>query len=402
MRYKIMKWYKVIAAIFSAFVSTIGLVLSILGIISHNNSNADSIYTLVVLIIAESFMIFSVVYSVISFYKDKVNTIELQNKIIKVEREKVAVKTIFENNKSIVATYKDCNDQLNSILEQYIDTNKTIDIHNKDIQDNSSDDNVKKSTLEYTISLREKENNELKRLLIQQYNRFLGNISNLLRRSIEEYLVSKDCNEPVSITIKQLSVPTLYKDLDKSKVSIYTAFRDYKTYSSKKRNETWKKEFSISKNSDFIMSIEKEYYIFNFMDKKYLDDGLYLNENSSFYENYNSGITCTIHSCIDGERKLFGYLACDSLLSEKTKKTNGKDIYDWNIANLMMFAAHVIAMYLDSFLKIWANYCIYFDKNMPVVKITDESMLKTSPEMESNMNFCKTMQSHVMNTRYNG
>lgn len=82
MRYKIMKWYKVIAAIFSAFVSTIGLVLSILGIISHNNSNADSIYTLVVLIIAESFMIFSVVYSVISFYKDKVNTIELQNKII--------------------------------------------------------------------------------------------------------------------------------------------------------------------------------------------------------------------------------------------------------------------------------------------------------------------------------
>ena len=68
----------------------------------------------------------------------------------------------------------------------------------------------------------------------------------------------------------------------------------------------------------------------------------------------------------------------------------------------MMFAAHVIAMYLDSFLKIWANYCIYFDKNMPVVKITDESMLKTSPEMESNMNFCKTMQSHVMNTRYNG
>ena len=86
------------------------------------------------------------------------------------------------------------------------------------------------------------------------------------------------------------------------------------------------KTFSIRKNSDFIFSIEKDYYIFNFVNKILSENGLYLNENTSFYENYNSGVTCTIYSCVNKERVLYGFLACDSLFDENTEKKCGKNI----------------------------------------------------------------------------
>ena len=162
---------------------------------------------------------------------------------------------------------------------------------------------------EYSVEAKKDIKNNLKSSLITHYNRFMIRTIDSLRNSIEEYLLTKGCKCSVSIAVKQLEKSINYAGIDslKSKSNVYTAFRDSRTYSSKKRNETWEKRFSISKNSDFVNSIEKDFYIFNFMDKTFMDNQLYLNENQNFYETYNSGVTCTIHSCVKKERMLYGF-----------------------------------------------------------------------------------------------
>ncbi len=353
-----------------------------------------------ILFAAEIFLIISIIYSLVSIFKDQTNKISIDAKNIEIEKSKLAIKAIFENNKSIITTYKDCEDELNAIQEKYCETNKRIDGLLCDFEVEDVREEIKIKTQKFVISEREKEYNDLKVSLINQYNRFLGNITNILKNNLEKYLASKGCNESIAIAIKQLAEPVLYKDINNENINVFTAFRDYRTYSSRKRNGTWEKSFSITKNSDFIMSIEKDYYIFNYMNKKYLDDGLYQNENTSFYENYNSGVTCTIYSCINGERKLYGYLACDSLLKEKNRRKVGDDVFDWNMANMMMFVAHIIAMYLEKFLRAWDEYYIKYNK----FKGIDSSEIELGIEYNDNFknddikpeleegNFCMVMK----------
>ena len=130
------------------------------------------------------------------------------------------------------------------------------------------------------------------------------------------------------------------------------------------------------------------------MDKKYMEQGSYQNENTTYYEYYNSGVTCSIYSCVNGERKLYGYLACDSLFSEKLRRRLGKDIYDWNVANIMMYSAQVIAMFLEEFLKTWQDNKAYLYDEASVGKEAD-------PPKEEKYEFCDVMKEYVKDKRYN-
>lgn len=344
---KIKKYYKIISPIFSIFMSSAGLALSFIGF-KYDPNNENFIF--IILLLAEFFLVLSTIYSIFSVFRSLINKSDADTKNIQILKYKSANKTIFENNKAIITTYKDFNDKLNIIKDNYVNTNQLLKEHyNKLLNSDCSDD------IEEYIEIEKKRVHEnLKNDLISNYNRFLSSTTNLLRQSMQEYLATKDYSASVSIAIKQLDKPTNYSSIDKENISVFTTFRDSKTYSSKQRNETWEKEFKISKNSDFMISIEKDYYIFNFMDRNYLEDGLYQNENSAFYENYNSGVTCTINSCINGKRKLFGYLACDSLITCKDNEAK-VNAYDWEAANIMMFTANIIGMYLENFLKIWKN-----------------------------------------------
>ena len=307
-------------------------------------------------------------------------------------------------SKSIITTYKDCTDTLGLRIKNYIENNARLnelngqlcsDEKQKEFED--LDDAAKEKITEHVQVERNKEFLKFRETLIDDYNRFLGNITIILRRSLEEYISTKKCSSNVSVTVKQLDEPTFYNQIDKKKVRVFTAFRDNRTYNSKKRMETWKKSFSIDKNSDFAMSIEKEYYIFNFIEKQHLEQGLYQNETVSFYENYNSGVTCTIHSCVNGERKLFGYLACDSLFDSKLKNKYGKNIFDWNVANLMMYTAHVIAMYFDEFLSIWDSYCVDFNPYVPISVRTPENLAKKVFQLKSKYEFISQELSNIAN-----
>lgn len=363
----IRKWYRLIGAVFACFINTAGLVLSIIEISSGNNSN-NRIMIYVILGVSEAFLIFSVIYSLVSIFKNKSEQIKLEEKNNQIDRLQSADKIIYENQKSIITTYKDCSDILNQKVANYLKDQKRINTTYEKLKEKSIETNeyiitmekeTRKEALEYLDNERINEFNKFRYSLIDSYNRFLGSITNIIRRSLEELISTKRCKKGVSITIKQMETPWDYNTLNDHQAKVYTAFRDYRTYSSKIRNETWEKAFTISKNSDFVISIEKDYYIFNFIDKKELDTGLYQNENRSFYEHYNSGITCTIYSCINKKRILFGYLACDSIFDKKDRKKAGNDIFDWKAANLMMHTAHVIAMYLQILFDTWNRYCIY-------------------------------------------
>ena len=392
MKFFIMKWHRIISSAFSCFINSVGLILAIVGVcIGFDTKKTYQI--LIILLIAEFFLIFSVIYSISSMYKDKSSQVKIEDKRIELERIAEANRTIFENNKSIITTYKDSSDILEIKLHNYLCNNQRLNSLNgqtdsgeKTIEEyNKLDDTAKKRISEYVRNERKKEYDAFRETLVYEYNRFLGNITNILRRNLEELLSTKKCQNSVSVTVKQLERPELFSLVGQNKTLVYTAFRDYRTYNRKKRIETWQKGFSIHKNSDFSNSVEKEYYIFNFLEKKHLEQGLYQNENASFYEDYNSGITCTIHSCINGERKLFGYLACDSLFDERIKKKCGKDIFDWNAANLMMYAAHVIAMYLEKFLNIWDSYCVDFDMDDPILVRCPELLFEKEAKLKEQL-----------------
>ena len=398
---KIKKYYKILSPTFSIFIGGAGLALSIIGL---NFKDSNKLVFSVVLILAELFLVLSVLYTSSLFINSVIEEKTLFSKEQEIHNNQKAIKIISENNRSIVTTYKDFEDKLEIVKKHYLETESQLKKHYLTHQ---SCPNKEETTL-FVKNTREQERIRLKQELISNYNRLLASVTNLLRQSIEQYFVSKGLNTSVSIAIKQLEVPIHFSDIEGSKVNVYTAFRDAKSYN-KKRKETWEKAFKIRKNSDFILSIQKGYYIFNNMSKKYLEDGLYQNENETFYEDYNSGITCTIHSCVNGDRILFGYLACDSLIDIFNKHT---EYYDWNVANIMMLSANLIASYLGKFLIIWDEIYVNWESDLEKWSQNNHSSIvfshpfdvdninKNNPQ-NNKYNFCKEMKKSVEKTRYN-
>lgn len=341
----------------------------------------------------EVFLVLSAVYSMLSIIKNANNRISVEQKETELLLNKNSNKIIFENHKASIAYYKDFRDKLHMLISNY--TSKQAELQDlnglassKQLIDSSTQDII-------TSHIQQSVDSNLNSFMLEMidlYNRFVINIIDLLQESIEAYLRTKGCNTPVALALKQLAHPTKYSLIDDKKNNIYTAFRDKKTYLSKARNETWKKTFSIRKNSDFIFSIEKDYYIFNFVNKMLSENGLYLNENTNFYENYNSGVTCTIYSCVNKERVLYGFLACDSLFDKHTEKKCGKNIYDYNVANMLMATAHIIALFLSEFLEVWDKYYIQAQCDK-----TNEIAYKMA---QAQYGLCNVMVERLNNTRY--
>lgn len=390
---RIKRYYKIAASTLAFIVNTVGLILSFCGAFGSPSEDNEQKFILFLLIAAELFLIVSVLYSTISMvksYYDK-EMVDVKERELSVCRESNAI--IFENFKRNITDYKDFKNRLDITVEKHCQVTK----QHENLKVSTSETDGSGEINKQIEAIKNTGLDNLKDSLIEQYNRFMIKTLDSLRDSIEEYLASKGCKRKVAVALKQLKKPVEYSKIDnyKGKKNVYTAFRDSRTYFSKTRNETWQKRFSISKNSDFMLSIEKDYYIFNFMNKTYMENGLYLNENNNFYENYNSGVTCTIYSCVGEERVLYGFLACDSLLSIKNKAASGKTIYDYNVANLLMSAAHIIALYLQELLDVWEKYYI-----KPQIEKID--LLEEKKKLEEDLNLCSTLVSEIKGSRYIG
>lgn len=395
MKYTIKKYYKLIASIFAFAINTFGLILSIIGISPNSNFTESKKFIIILLIMAEIFLVLSAMYSLITIIKNANNKVSAEQKELELTVNKKANQTILENHKASIAYYKDFLDKLNVLITNHTQKQAKLQELKALISSNQHPASSTITHVENHVQRSEVENlNSFKTEMIDLYNRFIINIIDLLQESIEEYLHTKGCSSPVAIALKQLGQPTRYSQIDDKKYNIYTAFRDKKTYLSKTRNETWKKSFCIRRNSDFVFSIEKDYYIFNFVTKMLSENGLYLNENTNFYENYNSGVTCTVYSCVGKERVLYGFLACDSLFDKQIEKKCGKNIYDYNVANMLMATAHIIALFLSEFMKMWDKYYIQVHCDM-----SDEDAYRTAQET---YNLCNVMIESLNTTRYRG
>lgn len=387
------KYYKIIVSVCSFAVNSTGLALSILSASSSSSFAQSQTFITSLLIVAELFLVVSVIYTFISFFKDLNNKVSFEKKEYELTLCKNANKIIYEDYKASITTYKDFSNRLNLLETKYLSKKANHATVQKEIIDALQNSNASSTQIEEQLNksiLEERE--QLKADLLDLYNRFIINIINLLTESITEYLQTKECYVQVSIALKQLENPQNYSAIDEKISDIHTAFRDSKTYRSKTRNETWQKSFCIRKNSDFVCSIEKDYYIFNFIDKSFMENGLYLNENSNFYENYNSGVTCSINSCIGKEKILYGFLACDSLFTKKERDKCGKNIYDYNVANMMMSAAHIIAMFLSQFLSVWEKHYI--------ASFCDPSDKEKYATAKKKYGLCNVMIERVNNSRF--
>ena len=387
---------KVLTTILAFIINTFGFVFSVSDI--RNAVSDTEKYAFMILCIAEFFLIISVIYSVYSFAMNYNSKETSAIKTAELQRCRNANRIIFENQKNIISYYKDFSDRLKSTVHKF-DANRSLTMKIINTAKSSNSKNSKQMQKDLNESL-EKQVKGFGDSLIEQYNRFMVKTIDVLKDNIEEYLSSKGCSATASVAIKQLSQEVSYPKIDDQIANIYTAFRDSSTYWRRKRTETWEKKFSISKNSDFVVSIKKDYYIFNFMDKYNVDDGLYLNENTGFYENYNSGATCSIYSCVNGEKFLFGFLACDSLLDANIRKNFGRNIYDYNVANLLMSTAHILALYLGEFLEVWNNKYLNEAYKVACSNSNSTNTKKTKDTFKAENNLCAYMRKKYKNARY--
>lgn len=371
---------KLIGSALAFLINTVGLAFSVVGANQSINDSTEGVHILVLLSIAEAFLVVSVIYSIFTTVKSFYNKETAEGIAAELESCRLSNRVILENNKYLITLYKDMSNRLIQIKEKHDTEFKQL----RHLRENET--RTPNSRAVNALVERAKEN--YSETLLDSYNRFMVNVLNKLQSSVEEYLSSKGITVPVSLAIKQLEQPEKYSNINDKKKNIYTAFRDTRTYNSRRRNETWTKKFCIARNSDFAISIEKDYYIFNFMNKQFMENGLYLNENADFYEHYNSGVTCTIYSCVKDERILFGFLACDSLLKDKMQKKG--QVFDYNVANLLMATAHLIALYLEKHQEVW-EHCV-------VSHIYNDQLSEEEEYRQWNM--CQIMRERVERTRY--
>ncbi len=379
MKYFFVKYRKLIFSILAWIFNSLGIALSIWGNIIDG---PEKLIIMVNLIAAEIFFMCSVIYSLCAIIRDISRQELLEQAKIDLSKMQDANRKMIENNKSIITNYKDVDDTLNKIVADYqesITRIKTIREHTHGQNDEIINEYIEKESL--------KEYENFRHSLIRLYNNFHINILNCLKSSLSSYSAARGYKCSIAIATKQLTDPIEYSKIDERAPNIYTAFRDSQTYNNKLRNETWTKKFSIYENSDFSHSIAKDYCIFNNISRK---SGMYRNENRAYYEYYNSGITYAIYSCIGGERKLYGFIACDSLLTDKEIEKNGAEMFDLNMANILSVGAHMIAVFLEKFLKVWeSNYSPeYYEQN--------------HKKSLYSKNFCEAMKYNVDKARYNG
>lgn len=393
----IKKLRKLFASLLAFIISGFGFAFSIYGMINSSN-NISAQHINILLFISELLLLVLAIYFIfqaIFFYvkKDNYDKQEYKMKTIMNTQEK-----LLENNKTAISNYKEFIDQFRIL----IDNTKSKNELNKTIYKLSESDEVgnneKRVIADFKAKTEITELNNLCGSLVTRYNRFLANTFTYLQNSIEEYFDAKGLRINVAIALKQLYEPTYYSELNDMKSDIYTAFRDRRTYESRKRNETWEKPFCIKKNSDFVLSIARDYCIFNYEKKSSSNGGLYRNENENFYENYNSGVTVSIYTCFEGKRKLFGFLACDSLITSDQRRKLGDEPFDYNIANMMAASSNIIALFLDDFLEIWKKYII--QSGLPTE--SDEKYKQELEKRNKTMNFCQHMIDTTKNSKYNG
>ena len=334
-----------------------GLICSIVGLF---NTDAFSSRVVYLIVIIDTLILIGIgCYIAISYYINLSKKGEYERDIEcyarrvdalkeKLQINKKTIETININSEYIISSLCNFLNRFFSMTDKALDEIESIKTEEKEMREH----NYTNSEINKKIALLTKEKNDyIWHSVIDDYNRFLGNITVKAKETIEAYLSSKGIKTNVALAIKLLITPTEMRQINKvqNQPIVYTAFRDSKTWREKKRNEIAKNKYTINKNSDFIHCLNRDYFIFN---NKNSDSEDYTNENKNFDDYYNCGVTSLISSNKHDDRIVYGFLACD-VLNENSEL---EDIMDMNVANILKGISHVIATYFDNIDNNWVFF----------------------------------------------
>ena len=221
---------------------------------------------------------------------------------------------------------------------EYLDSEFNLfDTEEKSLTDEES--TKYKSRLEHEIQICEEK-------LFDLYKRFVKEIIEDTKHTIEKLLKLNNHNESVVITLKLFN-ETFSSITDKNKLFAYNAFRDKKTYNDAVR-ELGKRRYNIQLNDALSMCLHKESYIRNDIKKEDCD---YQNEYFPIVlEYFNSTAVVPVISDYKNDKNIFGFLCCDTLATQENEKVFNKQVTD-----LMYSAALSIGMLLDALNVAWLN-----------------------------------------------
>ena len=182
--------------------------------------------------------------------------------------------------------------------------------------------------------------------LFDLYKRYSTNLLTYIVAMIEAYLSLSDISISVAATIKLFNMPLTSK-IDRNEITVYTAFRDKKTYDKHER-EIGTESYTIDGNVDFIYCLQKDHYFINNAIK---DSANYLNEHVDFDKYYNCTVVVPIRiKELDSSYKFLGYLCCDCLNHD-----NNNEIFGKETAQLLFSMAQLYGTFLETLDSNWID-----------------------------------------------
>ena len=182
--------------------------------------------------------------------------------------------------------------------------------------------------------------------LFDLYKRYSTNLLTSAVTIIESYLKLNDYSHKVSMTIKLFNKPLYDKD-SRGDITVYTAFRDKRTYEENER-EIGIAPYTIDGNADFTICLQKEQFVINNAKK---DSENYLNEHKDFDAYYNCAAVVPIRlKQVDSSFKFFGYLCCDCLNTDENV-----EVLDKEVAQLLFSMAQSYATFLETLNANWID-----------------------------------------------
>jgi len=316
---------------FSVFLGVASLILAI---ISMRGEESELGWKIVIALVVIN-SIFLITLSLYQGYLTKKShnaNIEIEKKA-KLHTDFIRSLLLFSNNTM---------GALNKFSTQIVSINDRIQEQENEISGlealTSEDEDVMAQIEAQIESMRKRIDNESIRLLMDEYNHFLGNVLSYLKNILDEWFSVKGLGLKVSISIKQFNRIVEGKD-DINDVKIITTFRDNKTYNRKDR-EIGEIEYRIDANTASRYCLNKPCFIKNNISPDASD---YSNENARFKEFYNCTIVAPIVCKYSDMDIFYGYIACDVLNNDDMNK----DIFDDYMGDIMIVAGKIIGMYFD-------------------------------------------------------
>lgn len=183
--------------------------------------------------------------------------------------------------------------------------------------------------------------------LFDLFKRYSSNLLSYTVTMVEAYLRGNDCALPVSATIKLFDKPLMSKD-DRGAITVYTAFRDKRTYEETDR-EIGQEPYTIEGNIDFGCCLVKDHFIINNAKK---DSGSYINEHVDFDKYYNCAVVVPIRiKQANSTYKFLGFLCCDCLNQDESIT----EIFGKEVAQILFALAQIYGTFLETLDSNWLD-----------------------------------------------